>query len=116
MIPNWLNRQERNPSPYRFDVVDTGESLQPDETIINYLAQQLVLAHACPEMIRTEYEVLSQDAEDVGLQRLKQYIEDEILPAGHRVQTRIGNFGEVLAASLSHRRWVSKRGTKLSTI
>jgi len=98
MLYKWLTYQERNPSNYKFAVLDVVESSNPDDEILDYLAHELVLAHGSPRMIKTEYEILLEDAEEVKLDILKTYIEEEILPAKDRISTRIGNFGEILAA------------------
>ena len=98
MLCKWLTCQERNLSNYKFAVLDIAESSTPDDEVLDWLAHELVLAHGSPRMIKAEYEILLEDAEKVGLDILKKYIEEEVLPARDRIPTRVGNFGEVLAA------------------
>jgi hypothetical protein len=89
-----------------------------DDDIREYLAHQIVLAHGNPDMIRAECEKLLDDARELELEEiehclqttvladwdqtqkriLEHYLESEILPSADKVITRIGNFGEVVAA------------------
>lgn len=98
MLDSWLKYEERGNVEYKFEVMAATEKLKPDDLIINYLARQLILAHQSPEMLKVEYQLLVEDTEDVDLLILKQYVEEEILPSTDRVPTRVGNFGEILAA------------------
>lgn len=99
MLGQWLVFQERKSSNYQFGVVDITEVCAANGAIMDHLALQLVLSHGVPQMIRQEYEILCEDASELGLDILKRYIEEEILPQKSQLPTRIGNFGEVLAAS-----------------
>jgi hypothetical protein len=98
MLHDWLTYQKRIPSAYKFAVADIVESSDPGDELLDYLARELVVAHGSPRMIRTEYEILLEDAEEAELDILRKYIEEEVLPANSRISTRIGNFGEILAA------------------
>jgi hypothetical protein len=98
MMGTWLECTKRESTNYRFSVVDSIELRKPDESLLNYLARNLVLAYQNPEMLRREYRILAQDMKDLDLQILKQFVEEEILPSRDRIMTRIGNFGEIVAA------------------
>lgn len=106
MLSNWLTLNERNPSPFRFGVIDITETTRPnvsdpDDEIINYLANRLLLAHRDPEMIKRECQILLEDVEALDLDVIKKYVEEEVLPTqerGFKLSTWIGNFGEILAA------------------
>lgn len=98
MLCKWLTCKEPNLSNYKFVLSDIAELSNPGEEVLDYLARELVLAHGSPQMIKAEYEILLEDAQEAGLDILKKYIEEEVLPARDRISTRIGNFGEVLAA------------------
>ncbi|MDY7079085.1 MAG: hypothetical protein SXV54_19395 [Chloroflexota bacterium] len=76
------------------------ELIDPDDEVLDHLARELVFAHGSPRMIRAELEMLLEDAGEVELDIQREYIEREVLPDEERVSTRIGNFGEVLAASV----------------
>lgn len=98
MLNKWLTRDESSASNYKFAVTYVRELCKPDHDILHHLARELLLAHGSPRMIRDEYVILLKDAEEVGLDILKDYVEREVLPARDRIETRIGNFGEILAA------------------
>jgi hypothetical protein len=51
-------------------------------------------------MIRSECHILLEDTKEVKLEMIQKYIEEHVLPDKDRVMTRVGNFGEVLAANL----------------
>lgn len=106
MLTNWLTLNRRTPSSFRFGVIDITETTRPDvsdpnDEIINYLANRLLLAHGDPEMIKGECQILLKDAETLDLDVIKKYVEEEVLPTrdrGLKLSTWIGNFGEILAA------------------
>jgi hypothetical protein len=100
MLRRWLTCQERNPSGRKCAVIDVTELIGPDDEILDHLARELVVAHGSPRMIKAELEMLLEDAEEVKLDILREYIEKEVLPDEERVATRVGNFGEVLAAGV----------------
>jgi hypothetical protein len=100
MLRRWLTCQERNPSDHKYVIIDVAELIEPDDEVLDHLARELVLAHGSPQMIKTELEMLLEDAGEVKLDILREYIEKEVLPDEERVATRVGNFGEVLAADV----------------
>jgi hypothetical protein len=98
MLQEWLTLKEREQAPYQFRVVDFSELDPAGEDIALFLGHQLLLAHSDREKIREDYQILIEDIEEVHLDILKEYIHKEILPS--RKITRVGNFGEVLAAAI----------------
>jgi len=110
MITKWLKSRPRTPNPYKYDVEDIIEYIAPDvsntsDEIINSMADYLLVAHGNPEMIRHECEILLEDIEGLNLDIIKKYLEDHVFTIkgegkkeGFKLSTRIGNFGEVLAA------------------
>jgi hypothetical protein len=57
-----------------------------------------VQAHGNPQMIADDLEMLMEDSSTIGLNVVRDYIENRILPKKSATITRIGNLGEVLAA------------------
>ncbi len=100
MLSKWLSYQTRNLPGHKFAVVDVSETQSVDDEILAHLGSAIVVAHQSPTMTRAECEILRQDAEELDLETLKQYIEEEVLPAADKILTRVGNFGEILAAGL----------------
>lgn len=90
MLTQWLTYQERSTALYKFKVVDVIETCQPSEDVRNHVAHNLLAAHVDPQM-------LVDDLKDIGLSELADYLQRH-LPA--RTITKVGNFGEVLAANL----------------
>src|SRR5215207_1887223 len=80
MLDTWLTCQERNPCAYKFKVVDISELVSPNQDVVHYIATALLAAHGDPEMIREEYEILADDAAEVNLDILRNYINSDILP------------------------------------
>ncbi|PLS80217.1 MAG: hypothetical protein CYG59_09175 [Chloroflexi bacterium] len=99
MLSSWLARETRNPSPYKFAVEDIGEHTEPDDTLKHYVAQKLLLAHANPEMLRRELQILADDAANMQLFVIREYIEQQVLPDKDKIATRVGNFGEIIASN-----------------
>ena len=108
MSDSWFDVTKREPCSYRFTVEDITENRKPNvvdenDTILNDFAHQLLLAHASPEMIRQECNILLQELESLDLTVVKDYVESQVLPvkaSDVRGSARIGNFGETLAAYL----------------
>src|SRR5713226_2168247 len=101
MLSNWLIQQVRQPQVYKFPVIDITELDEPDCEVRDYLALALLVAHANPQQIRDQYDILLKDAEDNSLRVLKKYLEDRFFP-GQKIMNgiaRIGNFGEVLVSN-----------------
>jgi len=100
MLSKWLTQQVRQPSLYKFPVIDITELVAPDEFILDYLALALLLAYGNPQQIRDQYNLLLKDAEDNSLIILKKYLEGHVFPDKKIMSgiARIGNFGEVLAS------------------
>ena len=102
MLDKWLVRQVRNPSNYKFPVMDVIELPSAVDEILDYLAYRLILAHGTPQMIIEECEMLIKDIEDNDVAQLaviKKYLKENVLPLTGKVIVPIGNFGEVLAAT-----------------
>jgi len=117
-ISEWLAPHKRTHCDYKFAVIDVTEACDVSDEIRHYLARQLVLAHGNPGMIKAECQKLLDDARELELENiehclqkavladwdqtqkriLENYLEHEILPSTEKVITRIGNFGEVIAA------------------
>jgi len=73
----------------------------PNDEIVNSLANNLLWAHGDPEMIRRECMMLLEDSDELDLHIIRDYVAHEILPGngkGFELSTWIGDFGEVLAA------------------
>jgi hypothetical protein len=98
MLRRWLKYQERNQAGSKFAVIDISERAKADVEIIDYLACELVSAHCLPVMLECELELLRDDASELGLDDVAEYLENHILPGKNRPETRVGNFGEVLGA------------------
>lgn len=111
MLKDWLCTNLRNPCHFKFSVEDITERLNPDisnpdDIILNSMAEQLLIACAPPDMIREEIEMLLEDVDELDLHIIKDYVETEIIFPTKGVGkeeiikliTWIGNFGEVLAA------------------
>lgn len=101
MLSNWLSYIDRENSDYEFAVVDVAERMSPGAEVMEHLAQQLLIAHIDPQMLRED---CLQAVCSLGLDDIREYvegrIENEVFPDKDRVSTRVGNFGEVLAAYL----------------
>ncbi len=67
MLNKWLMQQVRQPSIYKFPVLDVTELIAPNEEMLDYLALALLLAHGNPQQIRDHYQLLLEDAEDNAL-------------------------------------------------
>jgi hypothetical protein len=100
MLTEWLNYEQRNPSPYKFGVIDICEIIEFNQDILLYVAKDVIVAHKNPIMIKKELEILLEDANNASVEVIRSYIENEVLPSKERTQTRIGNFGEILSASI----------------
>lgn len=100
MLKNWLLPKPRIPSPYKFSVVDIYEQKKADDQTASTLGNYLLLSHGNPKMIEEEIKLLVEDTTILNLNILKEYLEKEILPKKKKISTRIGNFGEILAANL----------------
>ena len=100
MLTNWLNYEVRNPSQHKFSIVDIREIMACDREIMLYVAEDILIAHKNPGMIRAELCILLEDAKNAGLDIIRNYVENEVLPSNEKIQTRIGNFGEILSANL----------------
>ena len=109
MITKWLNSRTKNPNLYKYGVEYITECLIPDisdpnDDIISDLANHLLVAHETPEMIRHECKMLLEDSEELDLDIIKKYVESILPEVGEgrsgnfKLITRIGNFGEILAA------------------
>jgi hypothetical protein len=105
---SWFTVNKREPCSYKFVVEDVIEINQPNLTdledpILDDFANSLLTAHADPEMIKEECNILLEDLDVLNLDIVKQYIENHILPAqtsGVKGLARIGNFGEILSSML----------------
>lgn len=108
MLGNWFNVDKRDPCSYKFVVEDITEINQPnlvdpDDPILDSFANFLLTAHADPDMIREECNILLEELNSLDLNIIKSYIEQKILPAqetGVKGLARIGNFGEILSSHL----------------
>ncbi|TET51010.1 MAG: hypothetical protein E3J64_07565 [Anaerolineales bacterium] len=103
MLRSWLARQVRAPSEHKYAVIDVTELKAPDDATLDHLARELLLAYQNPVMTSSELEILLEDAQELQLDVIRDYIENEILPAPGRGTCRsiiVGNFGEVLAAGI----------------
>jgi hypothetical protein len=104
VLANWLIYQNRQPCPYgKFALNEITEQRSidinnPDDTSVIYLGQLLLQAHGNPQMIADDLEMLLHDASTVGLNIVREYIENRVLPRRSATSTRIGNLGEILAA------------------
>lgn len=102
MLSKWLSHHNHNPCPYRkFTLADISEIRAIDvdcssNDVILYLGHLLIRAYGEPQMIRDDLDMLLEDTSSIGLSIVKDYIESRILPSA--IITRIGNFGEILAA------------------
>jgi hypothetical protein len=106
-LRKWLTSGKRSPSHYKFAVVDVAELATPDDEMLDFLGEELLIAHGTPKMIHDECRTLIEEAEENKLDIIKKYVEKWILPSreyttktGDRRKnpTWFGNFGEVLAA------------------
>lgn len=98
MLKTWLNHTQRPNSQYKFRVHDFSETLPPNDNIINYLGNELLIAHGNPTRICAEYKMLADDAKELNLTILKNYVDNTILPSSAIV--KIGNFGEIFCSKL----------------
>ncbi len=123
MLEHWLAIHNRENCEYAFAVVEVSESCVPDDDLLSFLAHELLIAHANPAMIKHECESLLQDARELNLDVIERYVCEQILeldwaeikqklldsylskeifPDLHKgglvLSTRIGNWGEALAA------------------
>lgn len=106
MLNKWLLNRNSNSPGYKFAVTDISELCGVDDQILDYLAYEIVIAHAPPKIIQIEYNLLLEDLENANLEVLRDYVlenyvQEEVLPdkdnrPGSR--SRVGNFGEILAA------------------
>lgn len=100
MLKTWLDNIPRIGAAYKFPVIDLNETVERDDHIVDFLADQLIAAHANPTMLKRELEILKEDVKTLNLNILENYLEQEYLPAKKEVIVRIGNFGEALCAQL----------------
>jgi hypothetical protein len=100
MISSWITCKGLVSDRYQFPVRSFGVSYSPPQEVISDLANELVSAHSNPQMVKDELNILSKAAGQLDLDIIKAYVEDEILPSKDSVITRIGNFGEIIAAKL----------------
>jgi len=100
MLKNWLTTSPRNPSQYKFPVIDISELKESDDEVAIALGNLILQSHGNPQMIETELLLLLEDITNLNLDVIKEYLEKEILPKRERVIVRVGNFGEILAANL----------------
>jgi hypothetical protein len=123
MLERWLTIHNRENCEYTFAVLDASESGASDDELLDFLAQEILLAHANPDMIKHDCESLLQDARELNLDVIERYISEEILEldwaeierklldgylnkeifpnlnkGNIALITRIGNWGEMLAA------------------
>lgn len=98
MLDQWLSLELRQEKEYKFKVIDISERIEPAEEVISYLARCVLVAHISPIMLKAECEILLEDAEDAGLDQLRGYIKDSIIPNNR--STVVGDFGEVLGAQI----------------
>jgi hypothetical protein len=99
MLDQWLSVSNNTNGKYQFPVLDITEKIEPTEEIICYLARELVLAHANPQKIKYECRSLINATEEIKLNCLKQYVENEVLPNVQPLATRVGNWGEILVTT-----------------
>jgi hypothetical protein len=97
MINTWLKAQIRK-GGYSFSVIDITEEVVITDDILNALAKQLITASSSPVMIKRECRKLIEDSSRLKLDVIREYVEKEVLPNANRISTRVGNFGEILAA------------------
>lgn len=79
----WLERAERNPSPYKFAVSDLSERLRPNSELVADLGEIMIRTKAVPEVLERMAEALGWDDAMVRLQR-------------GRTGIRRGDFGEAI--------------------
>jgi hypothetical protein len=119
-LDRWLTRLP-SPAEYDFVVRRLSENCPPDDDIIGFLSYEILIAHVKPRVLKDDCESLLQDAQDLRLDIIEQYLQEEfnilekewdeieeavldgylikeVFPNPTRLSTRIGNFGEVLAA------------------
>ncbi len=99
MLNTCFTYQKRQGSTYqKFDVIDVLEVSNLDDKILHYLAREVVVAYINPELLVDAYRVLAEDAGELKLDILKEFLETKILPDSEKMHTRVGNFGEIMAA------------------
>ena len=102
MLDKWLVLQKRTPCCYKYGVVDVGELSSADDTVLDLLAREIVLANSNPKLLHDVFQELCQDVNELGLGRFKEFVEAQILGLipSPRVPTLIGNFGEILSTRI----------------
>jgi len=102
MLDKWLVLQKRTPCCYKYGVVDVQELSSVDDTVLDLLAREIVLANSNPKLLHDVFQELCQDVSTLGLAKFKEFVEVRILglAPSPKVATLIGNFGEILAARI----------------
>lgn len=120
-LGNWLASAKRVSEKFQFHVYDVTEKKPYDEDQIKFLGDILVKAHGNPKKIKEDCIKLVEDARNNELYIFEKYLGDEllndlnniekkivekylvdhVLPDKGSVSTRIGNFGEIVAADFS---------------
>lgn len=100
MISSWIACTGLIANSHQFLIRNFGVSSSPTHEAISEISAELVRAHSSPQMVRNELKYLCAAADHAQLDIVRDYVENEILPNKERVITRIGNFGEVIAAQL----------------
>lgn len=102
MLDKWLALQKRTPCCYKYGVVDVRELSIADDTVLDLLAREIVLANSNPKLLHDVFQELCQDVSTLGLSKFKQFVEAQILglTPSPKVATLIGNFGEILSTRI----------------
>lgn len=98
MLPKWLICKEQEPCPYRFKTRRVTELTGCTDAVIAYLAEELLNALTDPGMVMDECQKLLNASAETGLERIREYIENHVIPSTAIV--RIGCFGEVVASRI----------------
>lgn len=103
MITNWLKRNQKNPSVYKFNVFDITESTPIDTSIKDFLSEQVLVQYKSFRFFKMHYEKETPE-------KLKDYLRNYVFPNEEFAETkrgkqivknvRQGDFGEILSTIL----------------
>jgi len=100
MISNWLTCSNCIENVYPFTAKFFDEAHEPSDDIQSNISSNLAAAYINPQMAKAELQILLESATNIDLDIIRNYVECEILPDKNKVATWVGNFGEILTASL----------------
>jgi len=96
MIENWINREQRSPNPYSFEIYDLVESIPISTEIKEYLAQETLAQYRNVKWLKSRFKDSSETV-------LREYLKKNVFPDCSTLlvkNVRQGDFGEIISKSI----------------